>query len=71
MTVPHPSAAPGPGAAIAQGGGRARHRPSRAWLGALPLLVFAGLCFGLPAGALLYGALTRTDPVSRHHRVHR
>ncbi|NEE61336.1 ABC transporter permease, partial [Streptomyces sp. SID8455] len=46
-------------------GGRARRRrPARAWLGALPLLVFAGLCFGLPAGALLYGAITRTDPVA-------
>ncbi|MBK3589855.1 ABC transporter permease subunit, partial [Streptomyces sp. MBT57] len=41
-----------------------RRRPARAWLGALPLLVFAGLCFGLPAGALLYGAITRTDPVA-------
>lgn len=65
MTVPHPSAAPGPGAAGPKAGGRTSRRPPpRAWLGALPLLVFAGLCFGLPAGALLYGALTRTDPVA-------
>lgn len=73
MTPSHPTAAPGPGAAPAAGrktegrkaGGRTRRRrPPRAWLGALPLLVFAGLCFGLPAGALLYGAVTRTDPVA-------
>ncbi|MEV7269079.1 ABC transporter permease [Streptomyces bacillaris] len=65
MTASHPSAAPGPGAAAARAGGRTRRRrPARAWLGALPLLVFAGLCFGLPAGALLYGAITRTDPAS-------
>ncbi|MGW6775674.1 ABC transporter permease, partial [Streptomyces sp. NPDC055037] len=31
---------------------------------ALPLLVFAALCFGLPVGALLYGAVTRDDPVT-------
>ncbi|MEU0377526.1 ABC transporter permease subunit [Streptomyces cyaneofuscatus] len=73
MAPSHPIAAPGPGAAPAAGrktegrkaGGRTRRRrPPRAWLGALPLLVFAGLCFGLPAGALLYGAVTRTDPVA-------
>lgn len=73
MTPSHPTAAPGPGAAPAAGrktegrkaGGRTRRRrPPRAWLGALPLLVFADLCFGLPAGALLYGAVTRTDPVA-------
>ncbi|OEV16479.1 ABC transporter permease, partial [Streptomyces nanshensis] len=59
MTASHPSAAPGPGAAAAGAAGRTRRRrPARAWLGALPLLVFAGLCFGLPAGALLYGAIT-------------
>ncbi|MEV7424404.1 MULTISPECIES: ABC transporter permease [unclassified Streptomyces] len=46
--------------------GPARKRPgaSRVWLGALPLLVFAGVCFGLPVGALLYGALTRDDPAT-------
>ncbi|WP_411096413.1 ABC transporter permease [Streptomyces sp. 020-2-3H-GM] len=61
-----------PGSATANGtpaapraAGRPRGpRPARPWLGALPLLVFAGLCFGLPAGALLYGAVTRTDPVA-------
>ncbi|MFF5566470.1 ABC transporter permease [Streptomyces sp. NPDC012623] len=44
----------------------ARKRPgaSRVWLGALPLLVFAAVCFGLPVGALLYGALTRDDPAT-------
>ncbi|NUK17495.1 ABC transporter permease, partial [Streptomyces lunaelactis] len=31
------------------------------WLAALPLLLFTGLCFGLPVGALLYGAVTGTD----------
>ncbi|MFD3750473.1 ABC transporter permease [Streptomyces cyaneofuscatus] len=77
MPPSHPTAAPGPGAAPAAGrttegrktegrraGGPTRRRPPGAWLGALPLLVFAGLCFGLPAGALLYGAITRTDPVA-------
>ncbi|MDX3378871.1 ABC transporter permease subunit [Streptomyces sp. ME02-6991-2A] len=78
MTPSHPTAAPGPGAAPAAGrktegrttegrkagGPTRRRRPPRAWLGALPLLVFAGLCFGLPAGALLYGAITRTDPAA-------
>ncbi|MFI1221280.1 MULTISPECIES: ABC transporter permease [unclassified Streptomyces] len=65
MTVPPSAAAPGPGAAAPRAGGRtSRRRPPRAWLGALPLLVFAGVCFGLPAGALLYGAITRSDPVS-------
>ncbi|NUK45063.1 ABC transporter permease subunit [Streptomyces lunaelactis] len=33
----------------------------RTWLAALPLLLFTGLCFGLPVGALLYGAVTGTD----------
>jgi putative spermidine/putrescine transport system permease protein len=50
---------PAPGAAD---GTRRRRRAPRAWLGTLPLLVFAGLCFGLPVGALLYGAVTHTEP---------
>ncbi|MFG2597322.1 ABC transporter permease [Streptomyces sp. NPDC048462] len=63
MTAAHPSAAPVPSAAAPKTGGRTRRRrPPRPWLGALPLLAFAGLCFGLPAGALLYGAVTRTVP---------
>ncbi|MFD9247786.1 ABC transporter permease, partial [Streptomyces sp. NPDC059556] len=39
-----------------------RRRGPRTWLAALPLIAFTGLCFGLPLGALLYGAVTRTDP---------
>ncbi|MEU3183196.1 ABC transporter permease subunit [Streptomyces sp. NPDC006923] len=63
--APGPAAAPAvpaptPGAAD----GSRRRRGPRAWLGALPLFVFAGLCFGLPLGAVLYGAVTTTDPVS-------
>lgn len=50
---------PAPGTAD---GTRRRRRAPRAWLGTLPLLVFAGLCFGLPVGALLYGAVTRSEP---------
>ncbi|MFJ2646715.1 ABC transporter permease [Streptomyces sp. NPDC087420] len=50
---------PAPGAAD---GTRRRRRAPRAWLGTLPLLVFAGLCFGLPVGALLYGAVTHKEP---------
>ncbi|MEV7089506.1 ABC transporter permease subunit [Streptomyces sp. NPDC093085] len=53
-------------AAAPRGASRAGSRAgsrvrSRAWLGALPLLVFAALAFGLPVGALLYGAVTRTE----------
>ncbi len=33
----------------------------RSGLAVLPLLLFTGLCFGLPFGAVLYGAVTRTD----------
>ncbi|MET9725159.1 ABC transporter permease [Streptomyces zaomyceticus] len=44
------------------GGTRRRRRGPRIWLAALPLIAFTGLCFGLPLGALLYGAVTRTDP---------
>ncbi|AVZ72912.1 ABC transporter permease [Streptomyces lunaelactis] len=55
MPVPSPSPS-GPA------GGTRRRRPGpRTWLAALPLLVFTGLCFGLPVGALLYGAVTGTD----------
>ncbi|MER7949332.1 ABC transporter permease [Streptomyces sp. NPDC096079] len=46
------------------GGTRRRRRGPRTWLAALPLIVFTGLCFGLPLGALLYGAVTRTDPAT-------
>ncbi|MET9665737.1 ABC transporter permease subunit [Streptomyces sp. NPDC006475] len=43
------------------GGVRRRRRGPRSGLAVLPLLLFTGLCFGLPFGAVLYGAVTRTD----------
>ncbi|MGW1495178.1 ABC transporter permease [Streptomyces sp. NPDC002402] len=43
------------------GGIRRRRRGPRTWLATLPLLLFAGVCFGLPVAALLQGAVTRTD----------
>ncbi|MEU4277338.1 ABC transporter permease subunit [Streptomyces tanashiensis] len=46
------------------GGTGRRRRGPRTWLAALPLIAFTGLCFGLPLGALLYGAVTRTDPAT-------
>ncbi|MEU9890066.1 ABC transporter permease [Sphaerisporangium sp. NPDC051017] len=45
------------------GGGRATAR-SAGWTGALPLLVFVGLAFGIPAAALLGGALTAGGSLS-------
>ncbi|MEV6569638.1 ABC transporter permease [Streptomyces sp. NPDC051577] len=53
-TTPHPGAA---------GGTRRRRRGPRTWLAALPLLAFTGLCFGIPLGAIAFGAVTTTDPV--------
>ncbi|MFK0046621.1 ABC transporter permease [Streptomyces sp. NPDC090741] len=41
---------------------RRRRRGPRTWLAALPLLAFTGLCFGIPLGAIAFGAITRTDP---------
>ncbi|MGW6710006.1 ABC transporter permease [Streptomyces sp. NPDC054956] len=41
-----------------------RRRGPRTWLAALPLLAFTGLCFGIPLGAIAFGAVTRTDPAS-------
>ncbi|GAA2771908.1 ABC transporter permease [Streptomyces lavendulae] len=43
---------------------RRRRRGPRTWLAALPLIAFTGLCFGLPLGAIAFGAVTRTDPVT-------
>ncbi|MFE2549429.1 ABC transporter permease [Streptomyces sp. NPDC059355] len=40
---------------------RRRRRGPRTWLAALPLLAFTGLCFGIPLGAIAFGAVTRTD----------
>ncbi|MEU6166077.1 ABC transporter permease [Streptomyces tanashiensis] len=55
------SATPTEGSA---GGTSRRRRGPRTWLAALPLIAFTGLCFGLPLGALLFGAVTRTDPAT-------
>ncbi|MFE4172610.1 ABC transporter permease [Streptomyces sp. NPDC056909] len=63
MTAPTPTVSTPPVAGAADGSSRRRRAP-RVWLGALPLLVFAGVCFGLPVGALLYGAVTRDDPAT-------
>ena len=64
-TRQHSHHAPGPVPAPgASDGSRRRRRAPRAWLAALPLLVFAGICFGLPVGAVLYGAFTATDPAT-------
>ncbi|MFD8204977.1 ABC transporter permease [Streptomyces sp. NPDC059695] len=46
------------------GGPGRRRRGPRTWLAALPLIAFTALAFGLPLGALLYGAVTRTDPAT-------
>ncbi|WP_371680224.1 ABC transporter permease [Streptomyces sp. NBC_01276] len=48
---------------------RRRRRGPRTWLAALPLLAFTGLCFGLPLGAIAFGAVTRTDPGTGATRV--
>ncbi|SEE03969.1 ABC transporter permease subunit [Streptomyces sp. TLI_105] len=52
-----------PTTGTAGGTGRRRRGP-RTWLAALPLIAFTALAFGLPLGALLYGAVTRTDPAT-------
>ncbi|MFF0428570.1 ABC transporter permease [Streptomyces sp. NPDC004520] len=46
------------------GGSSRRRRGPRTWLAALPLIAFTALAFGLPLGALLFGAVTRTDPAT-------
>ncbi|MEU1225637.1 ABC transporter permease [Streptomyces sp. NPDC005828] len=46
------------------GGTSRRRRGPRTWLAALPLIAFTALAFGLPLGALLFGAVTRTDPAT-------
>ncbi|AZM87673.1 ABC transporter permease subunit [Streptomyces sp. W1SF4] len=48
---------------------RRRRRGPRTWLAALPLLAFTGLCFGLPLGAIAFGAVTRTDPATGSTQV--
>ncbi|MFG2710872.1 ABC transporter permease [Streptomyces goshikiensis] len=55
-TTPHPKGT--------AGGHRRRRRGPRTWLAALPLLAFTGLCFGIPLGAIAFGAVTRTDPAT-------
>ncbi|MGW7488074.1 ABC transporter permease [Streptomyces sp. NPDC054786] len=47
--------------------GRPRRRTGRRhWPAVLPFFVFLALCFGLPAGALVHGAFTATDPATGH-----
>ncbi|MGR4879585.1 ABC transporter permease [Streptomyces sp. LARHCF249] len=53
----------------AGGSSRRRRRGPRTWLAALPLLAFTGLCFGLPLGAIAFGAVTRTDPADGATRL--
>ncbi|MFE0335113.1 ABC transporter permease [Streptomyces sp. NPDC058955] len=43
---------------------RARRRRSPAWLAAVPLLAFTAIAFGVPAVAMLGGALTVDDPAT-------
>nr|MDT0518924.1 ABC transporter permease subunit [Streptomyces sp. DSM 41633] len=51
------------------GGWCRRRRGPRTWLAALPLLLFTGLCFGIPLGAMAFGAVTRTDQASGATRL--
>lgn len=45
--------------------GRPRRRTRRRhWPAVVPFFVFLALCFGLPAGAMVYGAFTATDPAT-------
>lgn len=60
-TTPHPTA----GGATS----RRRRRGPRTWPAALPLLAFTGLCFGIPLGAMAFGAVTRTDPAGGATRL--
>ncbi|MGW6688259.1 ABC transporter permease [Streptomyces sp. NPDC054961] len=48
---------------------RRRRRGPRTWLAALPLLAFTGLCFGIPLGAIAFGAVTRSDPAGGATRL--
>ncbi|MEV0411510.1 ABC transporter permease subunit [Streptomyces sp. NPDC050448] len=48
---------------------RRRRRSPRTWLAALPLLAFTGLCFGIPLGAIAFGAVTQTDPATGATRL--
>lgn len=51
------------------GGDGRRRRGPRTWLAALPLLAFTGLCFGIPLGAIAFGAVTRTDATTGATRL--
>ncbi|WP_329192884.1 MULTISPECIES: ABC transporter permease [unclassified Streptomyces] len=51
------------------GGNRRRRRGPRTWLAVLPLLAFTGLCFGIPLGALAFGAVTSTDATTGATRL--
>ncbi|UQW99744.1 ABC transporter permease subunit [Streptomyces sp. RerS4] len=59
-----PTTAPRPTGTAGGATARRRRRGPRTWLAALPLLTFTGLCFGLPLGAIAFGAVTRTDPTT-------
>ncbi|MFI1715052.1 ABC transporter permease [Streptomyces litmocidini] len=52
-----------PTTGTAGGTGRRRRGP-RTWLATLPLIALTALAFGLPLGALLFGAVTRTEPAT-------
>ncbi|MGW6577138.1 ABC transporter permease [Streptomyces sp. NPDC054945] len=62
--LPPPPPPPGPAPPPRPG-----PRGPRTWLATLPLLTFTGLCFGIPLGAMAYGAVTRTDPANGATRV--
>ncbi|MER7762364.1 ABC transporter permease subunit [Streptomyces sp. NPDC097619] len=63
------SAHPTPHPGTAGGTSRRRRRGPRTWLAALPLLLFTAICFGLPFGALAFGAVTGTDPATGATRL--
>ncbi|MFD0270821.1 ABC transporter permease [Streptomyces sp. NPDC127106] len=63
-TASHPERTTAGGSTV-----RRRRRGPRTWLAALPLLVFTGICFGLPLGAIAFGAVTSTDPAGGATRL--
>ncbi|CAM5727779.1 ABC transporter permease [Streptomyces badius] len=61
------AAAPAPPAPAAAGGdGAPRRRGARRhrWPVVVPFFAFLAVCFGLPAGTMVYGAFTVLDPES-------
>ncbi|MFK0254011.1 ABC transporter permease [Streptomyces sp. NPDC090445] len=68
--MPAPTTASHPERTTAGGStARRRRRGPRTWLAALPLLAFTGICFGLPMGAIAFGAVTGTDPATGATRL--